>query len=330
MQLTKSGPGVRPFLNAICTVVIWGATFIATKIALMEVSPATVVWLRFGMGLLVLGAAVAARRQLAAPPRGEWGYFALLGFIGVAFHQWLQANGLKTAQATTTAWIVASTPVFIAILGWLVLKERPSMLQFAGMFLAAAGVLLIISKGDLAGLLRGQAATQGDLLILASAPNWAIYTVLSRRGLARHPATQMMFYVMLAGWLFITIWAMGFGPGLSEVGHLDNRGWTAVIGLGILGSGLAYITYYDALQVLPASQLGVFLNIEPMVTTLLAATLLEEPITVLVALGGAIIILGIYLVNRSTVQTRPSPRSGRDDKRGSNDRESTPAMTSPQ
>ncbi len=79
---------------------------------------------------------------------------------------------------------------------------------------------------------------------------------------------------------------------------LDLRGWSAILGLGIFGSGLAYIAYYDALQVLPASQLGVFLNIEPLTTTLLAAPLLGEPITFIVLFGGAIVILGIYLVNR--------------------------------
>jgi drug/metabolite transporter (DMT)-like permease len=107
-----------------------------------------------------------------------------------------------------------------------------------------------------------------------------------------------MFFVMLSGWLFTTVWIFGFGPGLSEINQLDLRGWIALLGLGIFGSGLAYIAYYDALQVLPASQLGVFLNIEPLVTTLLAATFLGEPITLMVLLGGAIIIFGIYLVNR--------------------------------
>ncbi|HUI87606.1 MAG TPA: DMT family transporter [Anaerolineales bacterium] len=110
-----------PILEAIFTVVVWGGTFISTKIALQEVSPATVVWLRFGMGVVILGTAVALRRQFAVPERTEWLYIAPLGFIGVAFHQWLQANGLVTAQATTTAWIVATTPIFIALLGWLVL-----------------------------------------------------------------------------------------------------------------------------------------------------------------------------------------------------------------
>jgi drug/metabolite transporter (DMT)-like permease len=296
-MLTKSK--LIPILEAVFTVVIWGGTFIATKIALQEVSPATVVWLRFAMGVIILGAAVLMRKQFAFPERNEWAYFALLGFIGVAFHQWLQSNGLKTAQATTTAWIVATTPVFIALLGWLVLKEKLSWLHICGILLAAFGVLLIVSKGDLHALFSGQVGTIGDLLVLISAPNWAVYTVLSRRELARHPAARMMFYVMLSGWLFITIWIFGFGPGLHEISHLDIRGWTAVLGLGVFGSGLAYIAYYDALQVLPASQLGVFLNIEPLVTTLLAAPFLGEPITFIILIGGAIIILGIYMVNRS-------------------------------
>ena len=87
-------------------------------------------------------------------------------------------------------------------------------------------------------------------------------------------------------------------PGDPELGHLSVRGWTAIAGLGIFGSGLAYIMYYDALRVLPASQLGVFLNIEPLVTMLLAAPLLGEPMTVVTLLGGGLILAGIYLVNR--------------------------------
>jgi drug/metabolite transporter (DMT)-like permease len=173
-------------------------------------------------------------------------------------------------------------------------------MRTGGILLAAFGVLLIVSKGNFAALFTGHVGSIGDLLILISAPNWAIYTVLSRRELARHPAARMMFFVMLLGWLFTTIWIFGFGPGLSEISHLDGRGWVALLGLGIFGSGLAYIAYYDALQVLPASQLGVFLNIEPLVTTLLAAPLLGEPITFIVLLGGGIIILGIYLVNRTS------------------------------
>ena len=287
-----------PYLEALFAVVVWGGTFIATKIALEEASPATIVWIRFAIGVAILGAAVFMRRQFALPGRGDLAYLALLGFIGVTFHQWLQATGLQTAQATTTAWIVASTPVFIAILGWAVLKERFDWVRIAGIVLAALGVLLVVSKGNPAALVSGEEGTIGDLLIFISAINWAVYTVLSRRELGRHPAARMMFYVMLFGWLFTTLWIFGLGPGLSEMPGLSARAWAAILVLGVFGSGLAYIAYYDSLQALPASQLGAFLNIEPLVTTLLAAAMIQERITAITLIGGAIIILGVYLVNR--------------------------------
>jgi drug/metabolite transporter (DMT)-like permease len=288
-----------PTLEAIFAVVIWGGTFIATKIALQEASPATIVWVRFAIGVLILGATVLQRRQFAFPERNDLAFLALLGFIGVTFHQWLQATGLQTAQATTTAWIVASTPVFIAILGWLVLKEKFSWVRISGIILAATGVLVVVSKGNLSGLISGQEGTIGDFLVFISAINWAVYTVLSRRELPRHPAARMMFYVMFFGWLFTTLWIFGFGPGLSELAALSSSAWAAILVLGIFGSGLAYIAYYDALQVLPASQLGAFLNIEPLVTTLMAAAMIGEDITAITLTGGAIILLGVYLVNRN-------------------------------
>lgn len=301
---------VTAITESVLTVIIWGATFVATKIALQEVAPATVVWLRFGLGLFVLGCVAGFRGQLSIPRRVDWAYLGLLGLIGVAFHQWLQANGLRTAQATTTAWIVATTPIFIALLGWLVLGERPSMAQSIGIGVAALGVVLVISKGNPAALGWGGSVGIGDLLILISAPNWAIYTVLSRRMLARTEPAQMIFYVMLAGWVLVTIWTMGFGPGTSEISKLTARGWGAIAGLGILGSGVAYVMYYDALRVLSASQLGVFLNIEPLVTMVLAAPILGEPITAAVLLGGGMILVGIYFVNRTGGRVaHTSPRS---------------------
>ncbi|GAB4486576.1 MAG: DMT family transporter [Anaerolineales bacterium] len=286
------------YIEALFAVIVWGGTFIATKLALQEASPSTLVFLRFGMGVLILGATVALRRQFALPSRAEWGYFALVGFIGVTFHQWLQATGLQTAAATTTAWIVATIPVFTALLGWLFLKERLTFLRVFGIGLAGLGVLLIVSKGNLSALAAGKFGTPGDFLILISAVNWAVFSILSRRGLEQHPAARMMFYVMLFGWLFAGLWLFGFGPGLGEVAHFTRNGWGNVLVLGIFGSGLAYIAWYDALKAIPASQLGAFIYVEPLVTMVLATFLLGEAITIVSILGGAATIVGVYLVNR--------------------------------
>jgi drug/metabolite transporter (DMT)-like permease len=289
---------IQAFFKAAFAVVVWGASFIATKVALRDVSPVTVVWLRFTLGVVILGIAVASRKQFALPGGKDLAYFALLGFLGITFHQWLQSNGLVTAQATSTAWIVATTPIFIAILGWLILKEKLRWLQALGIVLAFVGVLLVVTNGNLASLVTGHFGEPGDLLIMISAPNWAIFSILSRYGLRRHPAALMILYVMGLGWVFTSILFFS-GPGVAQVSQLTLKGWLGVVFLGVFCSGLAYIFWYDALQALPASQVGVFLYIEPLVTVMVAAAVLGEPLLLASLLGGAIILFGVWLVNRS-------------------------------
>jgi drug/metabolite transporter (DMT)-like permease len=284
-------------LKVLFAVVVWGGSFIATKIALRDAAPMTVVWTRFGMGVLVLLAAVLVRRQFALPSPRELASFAFIGALGITFHQWLQSSGLQTAQATTTAWIVASTPVFMALLGWIFFKERLDAWRVLGILLAAGGVMLVVSRGDLRALSLGQLGAPGDLLILISAPNWAVFSALSRPGLRRHPAARMMLYVMGFGWLFSTLFFLS-GPGISDLANLSRDGWLAVLFLGLACSGLAYIFWYDGLQALPSAQVGAFLYIEPLVTVAVAGLLLAEPLYPAVLAGGAVILGGVWLVNR--------------------------------
>lgn len=287
------------YVKLLFAVIAWGGSFIATKVALRDVAPSTIVWLRFAIGCLILGLGVWLRRQALRPTRSDLGYFALLGFLGITFHQWLQSTGLQTAAASTTAWIVATTPVFIALLGWLVLRERLNKTQALGILLAALGVLLVVTRGDLHALAAGRFGTFGDFLILVSAPNWAVFSVLSRRGLSRYPATLMMFFVMGFGLLFTTFLQLA-GPGMGDIAHLTFNGWLAVLFLGIFCSGLAYIFWYDGLQGLPVAQAGAFVYLEPFVTVVVAALILGEPADWASLLGGATILVGVWLVQRAT------------------------------
>lgn len=285
-------------LKALFSVIVWGASFVATKIALQYATPITVVWVRFVMGVVILGLVVKLRGQFALPKGKDWGYFALLGFLGITFHQWLQSTGLVTAQATTTGWIIASTPIFMALLGVLVLKEKLNWGQAAGIGLATIGVLLVVTKGDLSALANGKFGTKGDLLVLLSAPNWAVFSALSRSGLRRHHATHMMFYIMTFGWLFSSILFFA-GPGLESITNIPFDGWIALTFLGIFCSGFAYIFWYDALQALPVAQTGAFLYIEPIITVIVAAIVLHERLLLATIIGGITILIGIWMVNRT-------------------------------
>jgi drug/metabolite transporter (DMT)-like permease len=286
------------YVEVTFAVTVWGASFIATKLALRDLAPVTVVWLRFAIGVIILGAATGIRKQFAFPQKQDYAYLGLLGFLGITFHQWLQSTGLQTVQASTTAWIVATTPVFIAILSWLFLREKLVWLQVSGILMAMLGVLLVVSKGNISALFSGHFGTPGDILILISAPNWAVFSILSSRGLKKYPASQMMFYVMAIGWLFTSIFFFSTG----NLKDILNLTWSSLLGIGFLGifcSGLAYIAWYDGLQALPATQIGAFLYLEPFVAVLVAWAVLGEGLIPITLLGGVTILLGVRLVQKT-------------------------------
>ncbi len=289
---------IAAYIEVTFAVIVWGASFIATKLALRDLAPVTVVWLRFAIGVIILGVATGMRKQFSLPQKQDMLYFGVLGFLGITFHQWLQSTGLQTVQASTTAWIVATSPVFIAILSWIFLRERLVWLQITGIVLATVGVLLVVSKGDLRALFSGHFGTTGDILILISAPNWAVFSILSSRGLKKYPATQMMFYVMAIGWLFTSILFFS-GGNIADIIHITSSSLIGVGFLGIFCSGLAYIAWYDGLQALPATQIGAFLYLEPLVAVLVAWAVLGESLIPVTLLGGVVILLGVRLVQKN-------------------------------
>ena len=281
------------------TVAFWGASFVALKVLLRELDPAAITVARFGVGTAFLWIVSATRRHLQRPTKGELVWLAGLGFSGIPLHQWLQATGLLTASATVTSWIVATIPVFVALLGWLVLGEPLGRERVAGIALAVGGVTLVVSSGDLRGLVAGTTGAPGNLLIVLSALNWAVFTILSKRFMqatSLRPAT-MMLYVMGLGWLFSLVW-LGAEGGGEAILHMSAAGWWALAFLGLACSGLAYLFWYDALDRIDATQAGAFLYFGPLVTAALAWPILGEAIGAAMLAGGAAILVGVWLVNR--------------------------------
>ena len=290
----------RAYAAALFAVVVWGASFVATKTAVRETSALTVMCLRFGIGVVVLTAAVVHRGEFVVPTRRDFVRFLALGAVGITLHQWLQATGLRTALASTTSWIITATPLTMAVVGRVVLGERLGRRQAIGILLGAVGVLLVVSRGDWASLARGSFGSFGDLLVSVSTLTWALFSVYSRRGLQRHRAAPMILYVMGTGWLLGVIpWTLA--GKFAEVGRLSAAGWTGIVFLGVLCSGLAYVFWYDALRVLPTATVGSLLYLEPIVTMIVAAALIGEAITVASVVGGLVILGGVRIATwRST------------------------------
>lgn len=126
-------------LAGLLAVIFWGASFIAIKIALKQSQPITLIVIRLGIGLCVLVPIAWMRGELGGLSLKDHALMILLGVIGVTGHQWLQAEGMLSAGATTASWLAALAPAFMVILAGFFLQERIAPHQVAGLVLALLG-----------------------------------------------------------------------------------------------------------------------------------------------------------------------------------------------
>jgi drug/metabolite transporter (DMT)-like permease len=284
-----------PRLGALLAIVFWGVSFVATKAVLAEIPPTTLIFSRAGLGSLVLLAILALRRQPVLPPRDALGPLALMGFVGVAFHQLLQAYALRLTSAVSTGWLIGLIPVWSALLAALLLRERFGPRKVAGLVIGFAGAVLVVTRGQLGAGLLALPSTRGDLMVLASTLNWALYSVLGHATIRRLGATRATAGAMLLGWLMLAPVFLASG-GWADYGRLSPAGWGAVIFLGVAASGLGYLFWYGALERVETSRVAALLYLEPLVTLAAAVVLLGEPVGLVTVVGGLTVMGGVLLV----------------------------------
>lgn len=294
---------VPPRLGVAAAVVMWGASFVATKSVLAELRPVEIVLGRAALGAATLASLLAIRRRSLTLPGSTWPVLALLGFVGVFFHQMIQAHGLILTSAMNTGWLVGLIPIWSALLAALFLRERFSPGKVAGLALGLAGALLVITRGEISARTLALPSARGDLLILASTLNWAIYTVLGHGTLRRLGPTRVAFGAMLMGALLAAPLFIA-GSGWHGYAALSPGGRWFMLFLGVGCSGLGYFFWSAALERIEASRVAAFLYAEPLVTLTTAALLLGEPITATAVTGGLLVLAGVGLVQRAAAPSR--------------------------
>ena len=220
-----------------------------------------------------------------------------MGFVGVFVHQMIQAHALTMTTAVNTGWLIGLTPVWSALLSAWVLRERFGPVKIAGLVLGFLGAALVVTRGRVGGDLLALPQTRGDLLILGSTLNWAVYTVLGHPAIKRLGPTRATTGALSLGWLMLVPFFV-YAAGWREYPRLTAVGWAAVLFLGIACSGLGYLFWYGALERTPASKVAAFLYLEPLVTLAAAAALLGESVGVTTAVGGMLVLIGVALVQR--------------------------------
>lgn len=294
-------------LAALAAIGIWGLSFIAIKVALGQVSPTTLIVVRFAVGAVVVGAVAWRSGHWRGLGWRDLPPLAATGVLGIAAQQLLQVSGQATAEASVAAFMASTAPAFTVVLAGLFLREAVRPWQWAGAGLATLGAVMVATNGNWAGLAEGQFGQPGNLLVLASAVVWAVFTLMNRQATLNRPATVVTAGMFFFGALAVTpLWvAQG---GWRELATVNAAGWWMLVGVvGVACTALAYLVNTWALKHLPASRVAVIQNLEPLIATLGAVTLLAETVTPAMLLGGAAIVLGVYWAERATPPVVPAP-----------------------
>jgi drug/metabolite transporter (DMT)-like permease len=292
-------------IETVGAISLWAFSFIFVKIALEEISPVTLIILRYGMGFVILGVAAWFRGDLADLKRSDLRGMALLGLVGVATQQLLQVNGQVTADASVAAFLASMAPAFLVILAAVWLRESIRGWQVFGVLLATLGAGWVATGDDLGSLVQGQLGTPGNWLVLASSVIWAIYTIMTRQLVEDRPPVLITSGMFLSGWIIVLPLFVA-QQGWHEIPNLTPKGWMAVFIVGVLSTALAYLLYTHALKLVPATRLAAIQNIEPLIATIAALLILNERVTKALGFGGIAILVGVFLAERNAL---PESRS---------------------
>ncbi|WP_095079197.1 DMT family transporter [Pseudomonas sp. Irchel s3h17] len=292
---------VPVYLKLAAVTMIWGGTFVAGRFLADGLTPLLAASLRFLLASLALLLFMAAARiPLVRPTFRQWRQLALLGFFGIFFYNLCFFYGLQLINASRASLIVALNPAVIGLASWLLFKERLSGIKVVGIALCLVGAGVVI-LGRNPSALDGAAADTwlGDVLILGCVLGWGIYSLCSR-GLNQalgplHTVTYSIVLGTLMLWATSAVWGE---VSLEALIDLQAGQWSSLLYLGVLGSALAYIGYYDGIRQIGATRSGVFIALNPLTAVILGALLLDEQMSGAMYLGGGVILLGIYLCNK--------------------------------
>lgn len=282
----------RAVLALLTAILLWGSTFIVTRVVLNQVGPFVLTFLRFLIGLAVLlpfACREGFRPSLVIKPAFLW-----FGLTGIALFYGFQNLGLVFTSAGSAALIEASIPAVTALLSYLVLKEQIASWRMAGIALTVLGVALVGGTRP-AGF--GALTPVGNLLVFAAVLSFAVYTIQGKRLVASYPPVVTTAASFGAGLLFLFPVAIG-ELFLSGLPRPSVAGWGIVLYLGIGTSALTLFLWNYALQYVEASAAALYTSLVPVAGIGFALLFGESTNWVQVA-GGALAIAGVSLGSRT-------------------------------
>jgi len=272
---------------------VWAGSFIVVKIATNEIDPIQLGFLRFFVATPIMVLLLLVSKKNLSIPKKEFPWLVVLGLTGVTLLYLFQFLGIAYTNASTSAILINTNVIFIALLSGAFLHENLTRKRIIGILLSFLGVIVImVSRISWDEFTFTNLFFIGCLLMLLSAFCWALYSLVGKRLLRHYDGLVITTYAFLLGSvLYLPFVATGLLPVLQQT---SLNGWLAVFYLALVCSVFGYLGWYYALNHTDASKAAVFLNFIPFFTIIMSF-FLGEPLTVFFLLGAAFIIYGVYL-----------------------------------
>lgn len=278
-NITLDNHKTRGHLACIFTIIVWGTTFISTKVLLRSFSPVEILFIRFVIGYIALW--IAYPKQLRITNKKQEIFFAAAGLCGVTLYYLFENIALTYTLASNVGVVVSIAPFFTAILGFLIHKEEKLHLRFfVGFGIALAGICLISFNSETSFAIN----PLGDLLAIGAAILWAFYSIITRKlssfGYNMIQTTRRIFFygiLFMIPFLFIMDFHVSLEPFMDLTNVLN------FIFLGIGACALCFVTWNYAVRHLGTVKTSVYIYGVPVITTITSALILHEEITVVTA-----------------------------------------------
>ncbi|MBU8879993.1 DMT family transporter [Bacillus sp. FJAT-29790] len=270
-------------------VVVWGSNFVFGKILVQDFSPALLTLLRLLFIVLFLIGLSSYKKHLIRLNKTDFIAIIFLGIIGVFINQWSFFVGLETADPTTSALILATTPILTGFLAAIFLKEKLTMRMLLGSIIAIIGIYFVVSKGNLSSI----HIDKGLIWIVVTMITFAIMIIMTRVLAQRIDPLTITLYSNIVGFIVAIPFAFSLDTPLRI--SFDLSHWALLIGTAVIVHGIATLIWNNNIRHVDASKASILSNLEPFVAMIMGLILLAKPITGVEILGSLFIVGGVLL-----------------------------------
>ncbi len=295
-DMKTSNKKVVGHILALITIIVWGSTFISTKMLLSEFTPVQIMLCRFAIAYVVLW---LIRPKIDKTELKDELLFLLMGIFGCTVYFMTENTALKYTLASNVSIIVASAPIITAILAHFFIKgEKLNKNIGLGFAVAFAGVIMVVFNGQF--VLKLNPA--GDALSLGAAVSWAIYSVILRTCVDKYNSVMLTRKLMFYGFITALPVALIQGERMPFEAFRIPEMLFCILFLGVVGSGICYVLWNIAISRLGVVTTNNYIYINPFVTLVTGGIVLKEPITVMGVVGAVLIISGVVIASKKKIQ----------------------------